>query len=111
MTRLFIPQQWADKALATDLIQIEGLALTIVEDQARYKLTEAVRVLSVEGGDPDAAGVLGKVLTRDEVRAKDGELIGESLILSDTAYKVRVGFVAEPESPGTPLSALFSRQI
>ena len=111
MTRLFIPQQWADRALASDAIQIEGLVLTVVEDQARYKLTEAVRVQAVEGGEPDAAGVLGKVLSRDEVRAKDGELIDESLILSDTAYKVRVGFLAVPESPDAPLSALFSRQL
>jgi len=109
VTRLFIPQHWADRALASETVEIDGLLLTVIEDGKQYRIEEAVRVLEVEGGDPDAAGVLGKVLSREEIRSRDGELIGESLILSDTAYKVRVGFLAEPQSPGDPLSDLFSR--
>ncbi len=107
MTRFFVPQQWADKALAADSIQIQGLMLTIPADGKKYQLTEAIRVMEVEGGDPDAAGVLGKVLTREEVDSRGGELVGESLILADTAYKVRSGFLAEPLHSGDPVSTLF----
>jgi hypothetical protein len=107
MTKLFIPQEWADSAHMEDKIEIQGLLMKVKLDGKQYRLQEAVRVLSVEGGDPDALGLTGKVKTHAQIEKLGGEQIGESLICGETAYRVCQGFVAAHEGEGDPISVVF----
>jgi hypothetical protein len=107
MPKLFIPQGWADSAHMEDRIAIEGLTMTVKLDGKRYRLEEAVRVLSVEGGDPDDLGLVGKVKTQGQLESLGGEQVGESLICGETAYRVCQGFLADFQGEGDPISVVF----
>lgn len=107
MAKLFIPQQWADSAHMEDRIDIEGLTMTVKLDGKSYRLEEAVRVLAVEGGDPDEQGLVGKVKSNEQLESLGGEQIGESLICGETAYRVVPGFLAEFQGEGDPISVVF----
>ncbi len=107
MVRLFVPQDWVDSAHMSDRIAVEGLFMDIKADGKRYRLTEAVRILAVEGGDPDHPALVGKVKTHEQIVSLGGEQIGDSLICGETAYRVQQGFIAEYEGQGDPVSIVF----
>ena len=107
MTKLFIPQEWIAQADMEGVIRIEGGVMTVASDGKQYGIEEALYVVSVEGGDPDAEDLLGKVITHEEVRQRGGEQVGESLIMGETAYRIEQGFVALFEGSGSPVSEAF----
>lgn len=107
MQKLFIPQEWADSAHMEDRIDIQGLVIHAKADGKSYKLEEAVRVLSVEGGDPDNLALVGRVKSHEQIVALGGEQVGESLICGETAYRVQQGFLAEYQGEGNSISVVF----
>lgn len=108
MTRFFIPQEWADAAIMEDRVEVQGDTMMVRADQKRYKIEEAVRIIAVEGGDVDSAGLVGKVKTQEDVNRMGGEQMGDSMIVHDTPYRVQLGFVATFQGSGNPLSVVFS---
>ena len=107
MPKIFIPQEWADSAVMEDRVQIQGETLTANADGKTYQMAEAVRVLAVEGGDPDNPGLVGKVKTQEQLVAMGGEHMGDSMICGDTAYKVQQGFVLTYPGADDPVSVAF----
>ena len=107
MPRIFIPQEWADSAVMEDRVQIQGDIMSVRVDGKSYKMREAVRFLNVEGGDPDASGLVGKVKTLEDLASQGAEHMGDSVISGDTAYKVQQGFIVEFQGSGDPVSVVF----
>jgi len=107
VTKLFIPQEWVSKADMGEVVRIDGDTMIVASDGKQYRIEEALHVVSVEGGDPDAEDLLGKVVTHGEVKQRGGEQVGESLIMGETAYRVEQGFVALFEGSGSPVSEAF----
>lgn len=107
MPRIFIPQEWADSAVMEDRVQIAGDVMAVRADGKTYKMKEAVRILNVEGGDPDASGLVGKVQSLERLASLGAEQMGDSMICGDTAYKVQQGFVVEFQGEGDPVSVVF----
>jgi hypothetical protein len=53
MNRVFFPQSAFDVWLSDGTVDLRGDELTIVAEARRYKLTEAVRIVSEVSGTPD----------------------------------------------------------
>ncbi|MEW5851157.1 MAG: hypothetical protein AB2A00_20385 [Myxococcota bacterium] len=90
---LFIAQakltQWADEGK----VAVNGNVLTLLAEKRSYTLVEAVRFLTVIGGDPDKLGLLGKVRTRDQLKQLKAEHMAGTVLVGDLGYEVQEGFV------------------
>ncbi len=107
MPNLFFPQEWVDLANMEDKISLDGEQMVIKADGKAYRLTQAVRFLKVEGGEPDPHELLGKVKTARALEALGAETMAESVLLGDTAYRVEPGFSALYTGTDSPISAVF----
>ncbi len=76
------------------------------------------RLFTVEGtGEPDAAELVGRCKTLEQIEALGGEHYADSVVLNDNAYQVVEGFLARLEGapppgndPQAALLALFTRE-
>ncbi|MFH2010363.1 MAG: hypothetical protein ABI333_27440 [bacterium] len=107
MPKLFISAEWVDVSNMDDKIQLDGEKLIIKADGKAYQITQAVRFLLVEGGDPDPHQLVGKVKTSSQLEALNAETMAESCLLGDTAYRVQPGFSALYTGTDSPISAAF----
>ena len=94
--RVFFPQDALDRWLADGRVEISGSELTIPNERRRYRLVEAVRVLSEESGGLDPDELVGKVKTVLFLTELGAELLGDSMVLGDNAYRVVTGWLASP---------------
>src|SRR5690348_9511437 len=94
--RVFFPQEALDRWLAEGRVEIAGSELTIPNERRRYKLVEAVRVLSEESGHSDPDELVGKVKTMLYLMELGAELLGDSMVLGDNAYRVIAGWLGSP---------------
>ena len=94
--RVFFPQEALDRWLAEGRVEISGSELTIVSERRRYRLVEAVRVLSEEAGHSDPDELVGKVKTVLYLSELGAELLGDSMVLGDNAYRVVAGWLGSP---------------
>jgi hypothetical protein len=94
--RVFFPQDALDRWLVDGRVEISGSELTIPNERRRYRMVEAVRVLSVEPGYSDPDELIGKVKTVPYLTELGAELLGDSMVLSDNAYRVAAGWLASP---------------
>lgn len=92
--RLFFSQERVDAWNADGQATLDGATLALA-DGRRFRLTEAVHVARLAGGD-DRAGLVGKVKSHAAIAQIGGELMETALIVGETAYDVRPGFLAEP---------------
>lgn len=79
-------------------VGLEGSEMEVregVEAGTRHALRPAVRFLAVAGGGADAAGLVGRVKTHEQLEGLGAEVVADSVILGDSAYEVEPGFVAE----------------
>ncbi len=98
--RVFFPQEALDGWLLDGKVEIAGSELTIPNERRRYRLVEAVRVLSEEAGHSDPDEVVGKVKTMLYMTELGAELLGDSMVLGDNAYRIVAGWL------GTPIGTL-----
>ncbi len=95
MARLFISQDrlaaWSNEGR----IELSGEIMTLSEDGRNFKLTDAVRFLRVAGNDPDPYDLIGKVKDQPTLDELGAESYVDSVILTDTAYDVQLGFVGD----------------
>lgn len=111
---LFIGQQTLGTWLDQDKIDFQDNVMTIKADGRRFKLVEAVRFIKVEGDEPDASGLLGRVKTDEQLGQMGAERYRDSVIYGDVAYKVQEGFIGEvclPEPERTRAPAATSGQV
>lgn len=94
--RVFFPQAALDEWMATDRVEIERDELTILSENRRFRIAEAVRVLREVAGAGDEAELIGKVKSKNYLTELGAELLEESMILGDAAYDVVPGFVGAP---------------
>jgi hypothetical protein len=94
--RVFFPQEALDRWLLEGRVEISGSELTIVSERRRYRLVEAVRVLSEEAGHSDPDELVGKVKTVLYLSELGAELLGDSMVLGENAYRVVAGWLGSP---------------
>jgi hypothetical protein len=94
--RVFFPQEALDRWLIEGRVELSGSELTIPNERRRYRLVEAVRVLSVEDGQADPDELVGKVKTMLYLSELGAELLGDSMVLGDSAYRVVSGWLGSP---------------
>jgi hypothetical protein len=94
--RVFFPQEALDRWLVEGRVEINGSELTIPNERRRYRLVEAVRVVSEESGYTDPDELVGKVKTVLYLTELGAELLGDSMVLGDNAYRVVAGWLGSP---------------
>lgn len=96
--QLFVSQETLDIWMAEDRVSVDGDVLTLPGGTRRFSLKTAVHFLVdvTETGDPH--GLIGKVKDIDALTALGGEHVSDSVILGDTAYEVKEGFLGTPSS-------------
>lgn len=93
----FLPQAAVEGWTARGAVEVAAGVLTVQSGAARGQrlaLTPAVRFLGVVGGGFDPNGLTGKVKVAAELKATGAEMLGDSVLLGDTAYDVQQGFTA-----------------
>lgn len=98
--RVFFPQEALDRWLVDGKVEISGSELTIPGERRRYRLVEAVRVLSEETSHADPDELVGRVKTMLYLTELGAELLGDSMVLGENAYRVVAGWL------GTPIGSL-----
>lgn len=94
--RVFFPQEALDGWLLDGRVEIAGSELTIPNERRRYRLVEAVRVLTEEAGHSDPDELVGKVKTMLFLTELGAELLGDSMVLGDNAYRIVAGWLGTP---------------
>jgi hypothetical protein len=94
--RVFFPQEALDRWLLDGRVEIAGSELVIPNERRRYRLVEAVRVTSEEAGHSDPDELVGKVKTMLFLTELGAELLGDSMVLGDNAYRVVAGWLGSP---------------
>lgn len=94
--RVFFPQEALDRWLVEGRVEITGSELIIHNERRRYRLVEAVRVVSVEPGYADPDELIGRVKTVLYLSELGAELLGDSMVLNDSAYRVVAGWLGTP---------------
>ncbi|EYF02429.1 hypothetical protein [Chondromyces apiculatus] len=94
--RVFFPQAALDEWIANDRIELRGDELLMKGENRRYKIIEAIRVLTEVTGAADTHEVVGKVKTRAFLTELGAEILQGSMIIGDNAYDVIQGFIGAP---------------
>jgi hypothetical protein len=94
--RVFFPQSALDVWLSDGTVDLRGDELTIVAEGRRYRLVEAVRIVSEVTGAPDVHDLVGRVKPKALLLDKNGDVSHSSLLLGDNAYDVVPGWLGEP---------------
>jgi hypothetical protein len=94
--RVFFPQEALDRWLVDGKVEISGSELTIPTERRRYRLVEAVRVVSEEASHSDPDELVGRVKTMSFLSELGAELLGDSMVLGENAYRVIAGWLGTP---------------
>lgn len=118
--RVFFPQEALDRWLVNGEVELAQGLLTIKTERRRFRLVEAVRVVSEVSGVPDVHEVTGKVKTVGFLSELGASLLGESMVIGDNAYEVVPGWLGSPigtfaehraeqgQTPGAPAARAVS---
>jgi len=94
--RVFFPQETLDRWLVEGTVEISGSELTIPNERRRYHLVEAVRIVSEEASHSDPDELVGRVKTMLYLSELGAELLGDSMVLGESAYRVIAGWLGTP---------------
>ncbi len=94
--KYFFSQTLIDSWHDDEKVKMGGDALEINTPKGKreYSLEPACRVLGVSGGGEDPHGVVGMVLTEEELAQKGADLYLDSCIFGETPYDVEPGYMA-----------------
>lgn len=96
--RVFFPQgllaRWLDEG-KVDLTD-ESLTLRDKERTQRYRIVEAIRIVSELTGSPDPHKLEGRVKSRAFLAELGAEIVGDSMLVGDNAYDIVEGFTGTP---------------
>lgn len=98
--RIFFPQDSLDQWIHESRVDLIGNELIIKAENRRYRVVEAVRILSEVSGTPDLYEIAGKVKSVTYLSELGAEILGSSMVLGENAYEVILGFM------GTAIGAL-----
>lgn len=94
--RIFFPQAALDHWVVEGQVELAGNQLTIVGEDRRYRIAEAVHVLKEVSGMADTNEVVGKVKSRVYFEELGAEILEESMIIGENAYEVKTGWLGAP---------------
>jgi hypothetical protein len=101
--RVFFSQAVLGQWVSSGKAELGEGELSIKSSDRRFRLVEALRVLSEVSGTGDPYGILGKVKTVTFLTELGAELLGTSMLIGDSAYDVVPGFLGLPlGSPHVP---------
>lgn len=113
--RIFFPQDVLDVWTAEERIDIQGNTLVIKEYQRTFNLTPAVHFVLDVGDGKDLYNLVGRVKDKEQLAAMNAEHYMDSVILGDSAYQVRQGYLgldlASVEVQGQETPSLTSSSI
>ena len=85
-----------DQWLGAGKVDLRGSELTILEEDRRYQIAEAVHILKEVGGSPDTPRLVGRVKLKDVLEKNGAEVFDTSIILGENAYDVVPGWMGVP---------------
>jgi hypothetical protein len=91
--RIFFPQDSLDRWIGESRVDLVGPELVIKAENRRYRVVEAIRVLSEVSGAPDLNEIVGKVKSVTFLSELGAEILGSSMVLGDNAYEIMPGFM------------------
>jgi hypothetical protein len=115
--RVFFPQAALDSWIADDRVDLRNDELTIKSENRKYKIIEAVRIISEVTGQADVHELIGKVKSRAFLTELGAEIVEGSVIIGENAYDAVPGFVGAPIGSFadyrklTPPSSTFARAL
>ncbi len=100
---VFFPQELLDVLFGVGKLDLDGDDLIVPDGGYRYRVSEAVRVLSEVTTGEDPHDLVGKVASREQLTETLGaELLGNPMLVEDNAYDVVPGMVGEPTGDVDP---------
>jgi hypothetical protein len=94
---VFFPQDLLDILMDAGKVDIHGEELVLPGSGYRYEVEEAVRVLREVTTGEDPLSLCGKVTARTRLSDELGaEILGNSMLIEESAYDVVPGFVGKP---------------
>lgn len=91
--RVFFSQDSLDHWISESRVDLVGNELVVKAEGRRYRVVEAVHVLSEVSGTPDAHEIVGKVKSVLFVSELGAEILGRSMVLGENAYEIMPGFM------------------
>jgi len=91
--RVFFPQDSLDHWIGESRVDLVGNELIVKAENRRYRVVEAVRILSEVSGTPDLHEIVGKVKSVTFLSELGAEILGTSMVLGDNAYEIMPGFL------------------
>jgi len=91
--RVFFPQDSLDHWISEARVDLVGTELVIKAENRRYRVVEAVRVLTEVTGTLDYHELVGKVKSLSFLGELGAEILGTSMVLGENAYEVMPGFM------------------
>ncbi len=94
---VFIPHEMLNCLADAERVDLDGNELVVIPEGCRYRVVEAVHILTevITGEDPQE--LCGRVYPRqyltDEI---GGELLGDSMLIEDSAFDVITGLACVP---------------
>lgn len=90
-----------DQCLVDGSIEIAGNEMTILAENRKYRVAEAVHIQREVTGTPDQNDLVGKVKSKLFLEELGAELLEGSMIIGDNAYDVVQGWLGAPTSAWT----------
>jgi len=98
--QLFVASEAIDRWVEKGRARLVGASLEIEATGQRYAITEAMYVVAEVTGAGDPNGLVGRVWSVNDLSLLDAEVLGKALVLGESAYDGRPGFLMVPL--GTP---------
>lgn len=91
--RVFFSQDSLDHWISELRVDLVGNELVVKAENRRYRVVEAVHILSEVSGTPDANELVGKVKSLPYLTELGAEILGSSMVLGENAYEIVPGFM------------------
>ena len=97
--RIFFPHNAIDQWIVDGTIDLTATELILLAEGRRYKVVEAVHVVTEVTGANDSHQIIGKVKPKAALDEIGAEIVETSMIIGDNAYDVIPGWMGSPATP------------
>ena len=97
--RVFFPQSAVDQWGIDGKIDLVAGELILLADGRRYKVEEAVRIVTEVTGANEEHKIVGKVKPKRSLDEIGAEILQDSMILGDNAYDIVPGWMGSATGP------------
>jgi len=93
---VFFPQAALDEWMVEGSVDLRDGELTLLKEGRRYRVQEAVCIVSEVGGGADTHQLTGRVKLRSFLDGLGAEILETSMLIGDAAYDVTPGWLGAP---------------